>query len=119
MRNSSVAFPLGTFGIVRVVSSVMLSLHKTVVCPNAIVSVDFANSACTAGGGQIYMWGKVKNNGDDWMYLNLQFLHKLGHAQCGELGYGPTVKRSLCSAYKGEYTRGNACVGVSSQVFTA
>ena len=21
-----------------------------------------------AGGGQLYMWGKIKNTGDDWMY---------------------------------------------------
>ncbi|KAL0813849.1 hypothetical protein Bca101_070292 [Brassica carinata] len=38
--------------------------HK-VLPPNAIVSAGSANSAC---GGQLYMWGKIKNNGDDWMY---------------------------------------------------
>ena len=23
---------------------------------------------CLLGGGQMYMWGKMKTNGDDWMY---------------------------------------------------
>lgn len=30
------------------------------------------------GGGQLYMWGKLKNNGDDWMYpkpvMDLRFV---------------------------------------------
>ncbi|XP_042031631.1 uncharacterized protein LOC121778359 isoform X3 [Salvia splendens] len=36
--------------------------------PNSIISAGAANSACTAGGGQLYIWGKIKNTGDDWMY---------------------------------------------------
>ncbi|PPD75840.1 hypothetical protein GOBAR_DD27227 [Gossypium barbadense] len=39
-----------------------------VLPPNAVVSAGSVNSACTAGGGQLYMWGKIKNAGDDWMY---------------------------------------------------
>lgn len=27
-----------------------------------------ANTTVFAGGGQLYMWGKIKNSGDDWMY---------------------------------------------------
>lgn len=31
-----------------------------------------------SGGGQLYMWGKIKNNGDDWMYpkpmMDLRFV---------------------------------------------
>lgn len=23
---------------------------------------------CFLGGGQLYMWGKLKSSGDDWMY---------------------------------------------------
>lgn len=29
------------------------------------VSIKFFNFP---GGGQLYMWGKIKNTGDDWMY---------------------------------------------------
>nr|VDD56388.1 unnamed protein product [Brassica oleracea] len=87
-----------------------------VECPNAIVSAGFANSACTAGfsaGGELYMWGKIKNNGDDWMYpkrmMDLSMHHfdgadssciSWGHAQCGELGYGPTVKNPSAAPIK-------------------
>ncbi|WZZ58154.1 hypothetical protein YC2023_058261 [Brassica napus] len=102
--------------------------HK-VLPPNAIVSAGSANSAC---GGQLYMWGKIKNNGDDWMYpkpmmdlsgWNLRWMDSgsmhhfvgadsscisWGHAQYGELGYGPNdplqrLKRWIYS--------GNACNG--------
>lgn len=24
--------------------------------------------SCSPAGGQLFMWGKLKNNGDDWMY---------------------------------------------------
>lgn len=27
-----------------------------------------AGSFFISGGGQLYMWGKLKNTGDDWMY---------------------------------------------------
>ncbi|KAI7728385.1 hypothetical protein M8C21_009462 [Ambrosia artemisiifolia] len=38
------------------------------VPPHAVVSAGSVNSSVTAGGGQLYMWGKIKNTGDDWMY---------------------------------------------------
>ncbi|XP_024458176.2 uncharacterized protein LOC7477654 isoform X3 [Populus trichocarpa] len=39
-----------------------------VLPPGAVISAGSVSSACTAGGGQLYMWGKIKNTGDDWMY---------------------------------------------------
>ncbi|MCI00269.1 protein RCC2-like, partial [Trifolium medium] len=69
-------------------------------------------------GGQLYMWGKIKNTGDDWMYpkplmdlsgwnircMDSGGMHHFvgadssciswGHAQNGELGYGPTGQKS-------------------------
>ncbi|CAI5961358.1 unnamed protein product [Closterium sp. NIES-65] len=81
--------------------------------PTAVVAAGGAFSACTAGGGQMYAWGKVKQTGDCWMYpkplLDLSGWHirsmacgattscvaadsstiSWGLAQHGELGYGP------------------------------
>lgn len=34
----------------------------------AFRTYSFANTTVFAGGGQLYMWGKIKNSGDDWMY---------------------------------------------------
>ncbi|KAL9254474.1 RCC2-like protein [Drosera capensis] len=80
-----------------------------VLPPNAIVSAGAANSACTAAGGQLYMWGKIKNTGDDWIGWNLRCMDSgnmhhfvgadsscisWGHAQNGELGYGPDAQKS-------------------------
>ncbi|KAL5999912.1 hypothetical protein ACLOJK_034589 [Asimina triloba] len=42
--------------------------RQNVLPPTAVVSAGSVNSACTAGGGQLYMWGKLKTTGDDWMY---------------------------------------------------
>ncbi|KAM0025687.1 putative regulator of chromosome condensation 1/beta-lactamase-inhibitor protein II [Helianthus debilis subsp. tardiflorus] len=39
-----------------------------VLPPGAVVSSGSANSAVTGGAGQMYMWGKIKNTGDDLMY---------------------------------------------------
>lgn len=42
-----------------------------------------AGSFFISGGGQLYMWGKLKNTGDDWMYpkplmdLRLYYIPKL------------------------------------------
>jgi hypothetical protein len=37
-----------------------------------VVLVNFLSKYMTLfqfpGGGQLYMWGKIKNTGDDWMY---------------------------------------------------
>ncbi|KAK9053833.1 hypothetical protein SSX86_024908 [Deinandra increscens subsp. villosa] len=88
------------------------------VPPTAVVSAGSVNSAITAGGGQMYMWGKIKNTGDDWMYpkplmdlsgwnircMDSGSMHYFvgadssciswGHAQSGELGYGPHQQKS-------------------------
>ncbi|PHT51272.1 hypothetical protein CQW23_11019 [Capsicum baccatum] len=42
--------------------------RQNVLPPYAVVSAGSVNSACTAGGGQLYMWGKIKSTGDDSMY---------------------------------------------------
>ncbi|KAL6844125.1 hypothetical protein ACP4OV_025798 [Aristida adscensionis] len=95
-----------------------------VLPPNAVVSAGSASSACTAGGGQLYMWGKMKNTGDDWMYpkpvmdlsgWNIRCMasgnmhHVVGAddsciswgvAQNGELGYGPNGQKSSANPKK-------------------
>ncbi|EMS57960.1 hypothetical protein TRIUR3_07886 [Triticum urartu] len=93
---------------------------SNILGPNDIISAGSASSACTAGGrGQLYMWGKVKNSGDEWMYpkpvmdlsgWNIRCMasgnmhHTVGaddsciswgHSEYGELGYGPTQKSSV------------------------
>ncbi|XP_068646701.1 uncharacterized protein [Aristolochia californica] len=97
--------------------------RQNVLPPDAVVSAGSTNSACTAAGGQLYMWGKLKNTGDDWMYpkplMDLSGWHircmdsgymfhfcgadnsciSWGHAQYGELGYGPNQQKS-CSIPK-------------------
>ncbi|KAM0893170.1 hypothetical protein ACQ4PT_025264 [Festuca glaucescens] len=98
--------------------------RHNVLPPNAIVSAGSASSACTAGGGQMYMWGKMKNTGDDWMYpkplmdlsgWNVRCMasgnmHHIvgaddsciswGAAQFGELGYGPNGQKSSANPKK-------------------
>ncbi|KAI8563431.1 hypothetical protein RHMOL_Rhmol03G0110800 [Rhododendron molle] len=39
-----------------------------VLPPDALIASGSVNSACTAGIGQLYMWGKVKNKGGKWLY---------------------------------------------------
>uniref|UniRef100_A0ACD5UVP4 Uncharacterized protein n=1 Tax=Avena sativa TaxID=4498 RepID=A0ACD5UVP4_AVESA len=101
-----------------------------VLPPNAIVSAGSASSACTAGGGQMYMWGKMKTTGDDWMYpkplmdlsgWNVRCMasgnmHHIvgaddsciswGNAQFGELGYGPNGQKSSANPKKVESLNG-------------
>ncbi|RLM64376.1 hypothetical protein C2845_PM16G22990 [Panicum miliaceum] len=101
-----------------------------VLPPNAIVSAGSASSACTAGGGQLYMWGKMKNTGDDWMYpkpvmdlsgWNIRCMasgnmHHIvgaddsciswGVAQNGELGYGPNGQKSSANPKKVDILEG-------------
>uniref|UniRef100_A0A803LKA7 Uncharacterized protein n=1 Tax=Chenopodium quinoa TaxID=63459 RepID=A0A803LKA7_CHEQI len=112
--------------------------RHNVLPSDAIVSAGGVSSACTAGmaliypsaelitdfraGGQLYMWGKMKNTGDDWMYpkpvMDLsgwnmrcmnsgQMFHYVGadssciswgHAQNGELGYGPNGQKYTSSS---------------------
>ncbi|KAM0945504.1 putative regulator of chromosome condensation 1/beta-lactamase-inhibitor protein II [Dioscorea sansibarensis] len=99
---------------------------RNVLPPNAVVSAGSVNSACTAGGGQLYMWGKLKTTGDDWMYpkpvmdlsgwnircMDSGNMHHVigaddaciswGHAQYGELGYGPRGPKSSANPKKVE-----------------
>ncbi|XP_062185049.1 uncharacterized protein LOC133888725 isoform X1 [Phragmites australis] len=101
-----------------------------VLPPNAIVSAGSASSACTAGGGQLYMWGKLKNTGDDWMYpkpvmdlsgWNIRCMasgnmhHVVGAddsciswgvAVHGELGYGPNGQKSSANPKKVDILEG-------------
>ncbi|KAF7138142.1 hypothetical protein RHSIM_Rhsim07G0245600 [Rhododendron simsii] len=87
---------------------------------DALIAAGSVNSACTAGGGQLYMWGKVKNKGDEWMYpkpvmdlsgWNIRCMDSgdmrhfigaesscisWGNALSGELGYGPDAQNVAC-----------------------
>ncbi|XP_071682809.1 uncharacterized protein [Lolium perenne] len=99
---------------------VQIFQKNNILGPNDIISAGSASSACTAGGrGQLYMWGKLKNSGDEWMYpkpvtdlsgWNIRCMasgsmhHTVGaddsciswgHSEYGELGYGPTQKSSV------------------------
>ncbi|XP_016451521.2 uncharacterized protein LOC107776184 isoform X1 [Nicotiana tabacum] len=111
--------------------------RQNVLPPNAVVSAGSANSACTAGGGQLYMWGKVKNSGDDWMYpkplldlsgwnlrcMDSGHMHHFvgadssciswGHAQSGELGYGPTGQKSSAVPKKVDILDGMHVISVA------
>ncbi|XP_021902462.1 protein RCC2 homolog [Carica papaya] len=105
--------------------------------PDAVISAGSVNSACTAGGGQLYMWGKIKNTGDDWMYpkplmdlsgWNLRCMDSgnmhhfvgadnscisWGHAQYGELGYGPNGQKSSAIPKKVDILEGMHVIGVA------
>ncbi|KMZ61811.1 Protein RCC2 [Zostera marina] len=111
--------------------------RKNVLPPDAVVSAGSANSACTAGGGQLYMWGKIKNTGDDWMYpkplmdlsgWNIHCMHSghlhhvvgaddscisWGAAQYGELGYGPHGQKSSSNPKKIESLDGIRIISVA------
>ncbi|XP_059633876.1 uncharacterized protein LOC132276462 [Cornus florida] len=108
-----------------------------VLPPDAIVSAGSANSACTAGGGQLYMWGKLKGTGDDWMYpkplmdlsgwnircMDSGYMHHFvgadtsciswGQAQSGELGYGPHGQKSSANPKKVEILDGMHVISVA------
>uniref|UniRef100_A0A2P2LUK6 Protein RCC2 homolog n=4 Tax=Rhizophora mucronata TaxID=61149 RepID=A0A2P2LUK6_RHIMU len=108
-----------------------------VLPPNAVISAGAVNSACTAGGGQLYMWGKLKNTGDDWMYpkplmdlsgwnircMDSGNMHHFvgadnsciswGHAQYGELGYGPSGQKSSAVPKKVDILEGMHVIGVA------
>ncbi|GAV69976.1 RCC1 domain-containing protein [Cephalotus follicularis] len=105
--------------------------------PDAVISAGSVNSACTAAGGQLYMWGKIKNNGDDWMYpkplmdlsgWNLRCMDSgnmhyfvgadsscisWGHAQYGELGYGPDGQKSSAVPKKVDILEGMHVIRVA------
>ncbi|KAJ6920819.1 protein RCC2 [Populus alba x Populus x berolinensis] len=114
----------------------IFSKHN-VLPPGAIISAGSMNSACTAGGGQLYMWGKIKNTGDDWMYpkplmdlsgWNLRCMDSgnmhhfvgadsscvsWGHARNGELGYGPNGQKSSAVPKKVDILEGMHVIGVA------
>lgn len=109
---------------------VELFQRKNVVPHDAVISAGSVNSACTAGGGQLYMWGKLKITGDEWMYpkpvmdlsgWNIRCMasgnmhHVIGaddsciswgHAQYGELGYGPLGPKSSTTPKKVDILEG-------------
>ncbi|GAB4839442.1 hypothetical protein Ancab_028964 [Ancistrocladus abbreviatus] len=111
--------------------------RHNVLPPDAVVSAGAANSACTAAGGQLYMWGKIKNTGDDWMYpkpvMDLSGWHircmdsgnlhhfvgadisciSWGHAQYGELGYGPNAQKSSANPKKVDLLEGMHVISVA------
>ncbi|CAN6224191.1 unnamed protein product [Urochloa humidicola] len=92
--------------------------NSKVLPPNAVVSAGSASSACTAGGGLLYLWGNVTNTGDYWLCpkhvedlsgwnigcMATGNLHHIvatddtciswGIGPNGELGHGPNVLKS-------------------------
>ncbi|KAF5943035.1 hypothetical protein HYC85_020677 [Camellia sinensis] len=108
-----------------------------VLPPDAIISAGSLNSACTAGGGQLYMWGKIKNAGDDWMYpkplmdlsgWNIRCMDSgnthhfvgaetscisWGQSLSGELGYGPDEQKSSTNPKKVEILEGMHVISVA------
>ncbi|GJP33498.1 hypothetical protein CLOM_g18033 [Closterium sp. NIES-68] len=106
----------------------------------AVVAAGGAFSACTAGGGQLYVWGKVKQTGDCWMYpkplLDLSGWHirsmacgpatscvaadastiSWGMAQHGELGYGPKGAKSSANPKKIDALEGMHSIQVAGGV---
>ncbi|KAM5565061.1 protein RCC2 [Rosa sericea] len=111
--------------------------RQNMLPPNAVISAGSMNSACTAGGGQLYMWGKIKSTGDDWMYpkplmdlsgWNLRCMDSggmhhfvgadsscisWGHAQYGELGYGPNGQKSSAVPKKVDILEGMHVISVA------
>ncbi|KAI8016404.1 Protein RCC2 [Camellia lanceoleosa] len=111
--------------------------RNNVLPPNAVISAGSVNSSCTAGGGQLYMWGKIKNSGDDWMYpkplmdlsgwnircMDSGSMHHFvgadssciswGHAQSGELGYGPYGQKSSAVPKKVDTLEGMHVISVA------
>ncbi|CAJ1973235.1 unnamed protein product [Sphenostylis stenocarpa] len=111
--------------------------NRNLLPPDAIISAGAVSSSCTAGGGQLYMWGKLKNTGDDWMYpkplmdlsgwnircMDSGNMHHFvgadssciswGHAQNGELGYGPAGQKSSAVPKKVDILEGMHVISVA------
>ncbi|XP_057435033.1 uncharacterized protein LOC130727801 [Lotus japonicus] len=111
--------------------------NRNVLPADAIISAGSVNSSCTAAGGQLYMWGKIKSTGDDWMYpkpvmdlsgwnircMDSGSMHHFvgadssciswGHAQNGELGYGPTGQKSSAVPKKVDILEGMHVISVA------
>ncbi|RZC72489.1 hypothetical protein C5167_047974 [Papaver somniferum] len=116
---------------------VALFQKKNVLPPNAIVAAGAHNCAVTAGGGQLYMWGKLKVAGEDWMYpkplltlsgwnircMGSSATHNLvgaeksciswGNAQYGELGYGPEGPKTAVNPKKIDVLEGMHVMSVA------
>ncbi|KAK1325497.1 hypothetical protein QJS10_CPA01g02284 [Acorus calamus] len=111
--------------------------RHNVLPPNAVISAGSASSACTAAGGQLYMWGKLKNSGDDWMYpkpvmdlsgwnircMDSGHMHHVcgaddsciswGLSLYGELGYGPNGQKSSANPKKVDILEGMRVMSVA------
>ncbi|RZC44782.1 hypothetical protein C5167_037733 [Papaver somniferum] len=111
--------------------------RQNILPPNAVVAAGALNCAVTAGGGQMYMWGKIKSTGDDWMYpkplmdlsgWNIRCMdsgatHNFvgadqsciswGHSQNGELGYGPKGPKSSANPKKVDSLEGMHVMSVA------
>nr|GEW43255.1 protein RCC2 homolog [Tanacetum cinerariifolium] len=105
--------------------------------PDAIISAGYASSACTAGVGKIYVWGKIRSTGDNYMYpkplMDLSgwkircmdsgsFHHFVGaessciswgNAQSGQLGYGPNQQKSSAIPKKVDILEGMHVISVA------
>lgn len=112
--------------------------RHNVLPQDAIISAGSVNSSCTAGGGQLYMWGKLKNTGDDWMYpkplmdlsgwnircMDSGNMHHFvgaddsciswGVSQCGELGHGPMGPKSSANPKKVDLLEGLHVMSVAA-----
>lgn len=105
-----------------------------------VIAAGGSSSFCTTTGGELYSWGKLKNNGDSNMYpmpfagLSGWKIRSMacgpstfsvaadtsvitwGHALYGELGYGPGGKKSSVNPDKCESLEGMYAHQVASGV---
>lgn len=113
---------------------------SNLIPPTAVVAAGSTYSACTAGGGQLYMWGKVKATSDNWMYPKPVFdlsgwqircmdsgnTHSVcgaddsiigfGTSQHGELGFGATGPKSSANPKKIDSLEGMHAISVACGV---
>ncbi|KAG0624075.1 hypothetical protein M758_3G222100 [Ceratodon purpureus] len=109
-----------------------------VLPPTAVIAAGSAYSAASAAGGQLYMWGRVKTTGENWMYpkpvldisgWNIRSLDcgnssslaaaedsciSWGTAVYGELGYGSTGPKSSASPKKIDTLEGFHTISVAA-----
>lgn len=110
---------------------------SNLIPPTAVVAAGATYSACTAGGGQLYMWGKVKPTSDNWMYPKPVFdlsgwqircmdsgnTHSVcgaddsiigfGTSQYGELGFGASGPKSSANPKKIDILEGMHAISVA------
>lgn len=110
---------------------------SNLIPPTAVVAAGATYSACTAGGGQLYMWGKVKPTSDNWMYPKPVFdlsgwqircmdsgnTHSVcgaddsiigfGTSQYGELGFGASGPKSSANPKKIDSLEGMHAISVA------